>query len=65
MKRLKAIYFCLKFGVLPFWMYEKECHYKGMTYFNHLVLNIKYALVWITFRETSEDIQFEAETNNN
>jgi hypothetical protein len=65
MIRIKAIYYCLKYGLLPYWLYEKECHYKGTSYLQHLLINIKYACVWITFNETEEDIEFEKAFNNN
>ena len=46
-QRLKAIFNCLWFGILPSYIYEKECHYKkhgdgenAFTYFDHLKLNM-------------------------
>ena len=46
-QRLKAIFNCLWFGILPSYIYEKECHYKkhgdgenAFSYFDHLKLNM-------------------------
>ena len=46
-QRFVAIYRCFHFGILPYWVYEKECHYKkngeGMdvyTYIEHLHINL-------------------------
>ena len=45
--RFYAIFKSLYFGVLPSWLYEKECHYlrsgEGMNikaYLDHLVMNL-------------------------
>ena len=51
-QRLKAIFNCLWFGILPSWVYEKECHYKySQTYFNHLKYNLTLAKDLILSRE--------------
>lgn len=43
-QRLIAIFNCLWFGILPSWVYEKECHYQyTQTYLNHLKYNLKLA----------------------
>lgn len=62
--RAKAILFSIKYGLLPYWCYEKKCHYY-CSYLEHLVINIKYAWRWITFNEYQGDIEFEQKTNNN
>jgi hypothetical protein len=62
--RFKAIYSAIKHGCLPWWMYEREKHYKG-SYWSHLWLNIKYAWRWIIFREFESDIEFEKQINMN
>ncbi len=60
--RIKAIYYAIKYGLLPWRMYEKEKHY-STGYWQHLVVNIKYAWRWLSFREDESDIQFEKDIN--
>lgn len=60
--RLRAIYKAIYHGLMPYWAYEQEKHYKG-SYFNHMRINIKYAFRWATFREFESDIEFEKQTN--
>lgn len=62
MKRLKIIYNCLYHGLLPYYFYEKECHYE-CSYLEHLIINLKYAYRWLSFNETGDDIEFEKENN--
>lgn len=62
--RLRAIACALWFGLLPWPAYESRCHYAGMTYAGHVWLNLHYAWVWITHRETEADRQFEREVNS-
>ncbi|MGN6416161.1 MAG: hypothetical protein ACTHMC_01625 [Pseudobacter sp.] len=64
MIRIKAILYALYFGIMPYWMYEKERHYR-CSWYAHLVINLQYAYRWITFRETHSDRKFERKTNNN
>jgi len=59
----RAIWCALKFGLLPWRSYEKECHYKGMGYRAHLAMNLRYALSWLRGRYDSMDVRFELETN--
>lgn len=61
-QRLKAIACCLKFGLLPWWAYEKAPHY-NCSYWQHLLINMGYASRWLTFQEDETDRQFEDETN--
>lgn len=65
MIRIRAIYYSLKFGFLPWWLYESACHYRGMSYLEHLQLNINYALVWASRKETKQDYEFERDVNLN
>lgn len=65
MQRTRAIYYCLKYGILPWWCYERTCHYEGMTYGEHLRLNLRYAARWLLRQETEDDRDFERDTNNN
>ena len=47
-ERSVAIFNCIWFGVMPSWVYEKKCHYKGhFTYRTHLVHNLKIAKLLI------------------
>jgi hypothetical protein len=62
--RIKAIYYAIKFGLLPYWLYEAERHYE-CSYFQHLCVNLNYAWRWITFHENISDLDFEKETNGN
>lgn len=64
MIRIKAIWYCLKFGILPYWMYEKKKHYE-CNYFEHLMINIKMACRWALFKEDETDIEFERKVNKN
>lgn len=58
--RAKAVFFALKYGLLPWRLYEDECHYEPMGYFAHLALNLALALRWATWSETADDRRFEA-----
>jgi hypothetical protein len=64
MQRVKAILYCLKFGLLPYWLYEKKCHY-DCSYVEHLWINVKYAWRWMTFSEYESDVDFEMSENKN
>ena len=56
-ERAKAIFNCLWFGLLPSWIYEKECHYKihhdegTTTYLSHLFMNLRTAKYLILCKE--------------
>jgi hypothetical protein len=63
MMRARAIWCCLWFGIRPWWMYEDECHYAPMSYGEHLRMNLASAGRWLTFRETTGDIEFEEAVN--
>lgn len=52
MLRLKALFDCLWFGLLPYWVYESKCHYEGTSYFEHMMINVRVARKWLTFSET-------------
>jgi len=45
--KFRGIFDCIKYGLLPFWCYEKHKHYE-CSYWQHLLINIKYAwwLIW-------------------
>ena len=61
--KLRAIGFALWHGLLPWWLYERECHYPEMSYIAHLGLNLRYALRWATGRATWGDLRFEVRVN--
>lgn len=61
--RTRAVACALWFGLLPWWLYERRCHYLGMTYGAHLWLNLRYGLAWATWRETAGDVLFEWDVN--
>jgi hypothetical protein len=60
--RLRSIAFALFYGLAPSSVYEAKCHY-ACSYLEHLVLNLRLAGRWLTFRETFEDVEFEREVN--
>jgi len=65
MIRIRAIFCCLYFGIMPWQFYERDkCHYEGISYWEHMILNVKYTFVWLTCSETWEDVKFEKETNS-
>jgi hypothetical protein len=64
--RARAIWFALKYGVLPWWLYESECHYEAegaSGYLAHLRVNLGLVLRWVTFTESADDVAFEREVN--
>jgi hypothetical protein len=60
--RLRAIFCCIYFSVMPWWIYENKKHYRR-TYWKHLKLNFSQIKVWLLKQETQEDIDFEEEIN--
>ena len=60
--RFRAIFCCLYFSILPWWIYENKKHYRR-TYCKHIKLNFSQIKVWILSQETQEDIDFEREIN--
>jgi hypothetical protein len=60
--RLKAIWCCVKFGLLPWWCYEKQRHY-DCSYWQHLAINAAYAWRWLIFQEDESDREFERTIN--
>lgn len=57
--RIRAVARGLFYGLLPWRLYERECHYAGNSYWWHLRENLRLALRWASWRETKEDRQFE------
>lgn len=64
-ERIRATGCALYFGIVPYWVYEAQCHYAPMSYLEHLSLNIGYAWRWLTFRESPGDVEFERTENRN
>jgi len=60
--RARAIFFCLLYGLLPWWAYERERHYQ-CSWWEHLKINAAYAWRWLTFQEDESDREFERSTN--
>ena len=56
-ERAVAIFNCVWFGLLPSWVYEKECHYKTNhdegteTYLEHACMNMRAAKYLILHKE--------------
>ena len=62
--RARAIFCCIYFSLMPWWIYEKKKHYRR-TYWKHIKLNFGQIRLWILKQETQEDIDFEREINPN
>jgi hypothetical protein len=62
MIRIRAIFCALWFGIMPYWVYERHCHYRR-GYWKHLKLNLETAMLWILFREKPSWHQFERDVN--
>ena len=60
--RIRAIFCCIYFSIVPWWIYEKKKHY-GTNYLKHMKLNLTQIKVWLLKQETQEDIEFEKEVN--
>lgn len=56
--RAKAILKALFYGIAPWWMYERKCHYE-CSYSEHLTMNLKMAYRWATKNEREDDVEFE------
>ncbi len=65
--RAKAIFDCLYFGFVPSVVYEKECHYKGISYVDHLLMNLRSIPAWIDTESADsaneEDVAFVLQTD--
>jgi hypothetical protein len=62
--RLRAIGCCLYYGLVPWQLYEDQCHYAPWGYWRHLRENLIYGLRWLTFRDRPEDRAFEVQVND-
>lgn len=60
--RRRAIWRALRFGLMPWWLYESEKHHEG-SWLHHSAVNVYYAARWAFGCETAEDRKFERETN--
>jgi hypothetical protein len=61
--RRRAITCCAFYGLVPWRLYEDECHYRPWGYWRHLRENLAYATRWLLFAETDDDRKFEREVN--
>lgn len=61
--RLRAIARCFFYGLVPWRLYERRCHFRGMSYGEHAALNLRLAGRWATGGEDASDVRFEEETN--
>lgn len=67
--RIKAVFCCLYFGLLPSWVYETRCHYSsaaisgGMTYWEHLKINLRRARLWAWGLPDQHEVDFELRVN--
>ena len=63
--RARAIFCCVWFGTMPWWLYESKKHYE-YGYFSHLKLNWKMVFVWLTnLKIDVEELEFEEKANPN
>ena len=63
--RIRAIFCCIWFGIVPWQLYESEKHYE-YDYFTHLKLNWGMVFFWITkWKIDEEELKFEKEVNPN
>ena len=62
--RIRAVFCCIYFSLMPWWIYEKKKHY-DTNYLKHMKLNLSQIKVWLLKQETQEDLDFERETNTN
>jgi len=61
--RARAIFCCIYFSLMPWWIYENKKHYRR-TYWKHIKLNLSQIKVWLLRKETQEDIEFEKQINS-
>jgi len=55
--RLRLVAEALWYGLLPWRVYERECHY-ACSYWRHAAVNVALAWRWATWTETAEDRAF-------
>ena len=60
----RAIFYSMKYAILPYWMYESVKHYE-CSYWNHFIENMRYAARWINGDVDESDYEFERKTNKN
>jgi hypothetical protein len=68
--RARAIFCRLYFGFLPWWVYERASHYgpredgnPGMTWWEHLRLNVRRARPWAFGWPNEHEVDFEMRVN--
>lgn len=61
--RVKGIFDCAWFGILPYQIYERKCHYiYDCDYKEHLYMNCKYALEFAFDYQSWDDLRNVAKT---
>jgi len=60
--RVRAVFCCLYFGVVPSWFYELTPHH-SMSYLTHLRLNLGMIFIWVRGQDEDEDWEFESRVN--
>lgn len=61
--KCRAIFCCLYFGLMPWWIYERHHPHYEYGYFSHLCLNLTQVLIWLRNQQQFADIRFEIQTN--
>ena len=61
--RARALAAAVFYALVPWPLYERECHHAPQSYGGHLVLNIRYAVRWALGRQSYGDVRFEVEKN--
>jgi hypothetical protein len=68
--RRRAVFCCLYFGILPWWIYERTCHYgprddgsRGLGYLRHLTINLRRAVLWACGSPSDHEVDFELRVN--
>lgn len=61
--RSRAIFCCLWFGLLPWWVYENTPHC-SCPWWEHLKLNLADARMWLENRQSFGDWRFELRVNS-
>lgn len=61
--KFRAIFCCIYFGVMPWWIYERNRPHYDCSYIEHLKMNLIQAWIWIANLYEFADIRFEKTTN--
>jgi hypothetical protein len=61
--KARAIFNCIYFGIMPWWVYERNRPHYDCTYREHLNMNMMQAWIWFTNLYVHEDVSFERMVN--